>query len=114
VKGDYTMNLNEYQRLAQRTSNKKADNIDHILNGLMGLNGEAGECIDILKKYFFQGHELDKGKLIDELGDVLWYIAETCEGIGVTMEEVAIRNIEKLKKRYPNGFETERSVKRNE
>ncbi len=108
------MNLNEYQRLAQRTSNKKADNIDHILNGLMGLNGEAGECIDILKKYFFQGHELDKGKLIDELGDVLWYIAETCEGIGVTMEEVAIRNIEKLKKRYPNGFETERSVKRNE
>ena len=51
------MDFNEYQIQAQRTSNKKADNIDHILNGLMGLNGEAGECIDILKKYFFQGHE---------------------------------------------------------
>ena len=108
------MDFNEYQRLAQRTSSKKVDRLDRILNGLMGLNGEAGECIDILKKYFYQGHELDKEKLIDELGDVLWYIAETCEGIGVTMEEIAKRNIEKLKKRYPNGFETERSINRNE
>ena len=80
----------------------------------MGLNGEAGECIDILKKHFYQGHDLDVDKLIDELGDVLWYIAEACTGIGVTMEEVAKRNIEKLKKRYPNGFETERSINRNE
>jgi NTP pyrophosphatase (non-canonical NTP hydrolase) len=79
----------------------------------MGLNGEAGECIDIFKKYFYQGHELDKEKLIDELGDVLWYIAETCTGIGVTMEEVAKRNIEKLRKRYPDGFEVERSVNRD-
>ena len=108
------MNFNEYQRLAQRTSNKKADSIDKVLNGLMGLNGEDGECIDILKKYFYQGHDLDADKLIDELGDVLWYIAETCTGIGVTMEEVAIRNIEKLRKRYPHGFETERSINRNE
>lgn len=108
------MNFNEYQKLAQRTSSKKDSAIDKVLNGLMGLNGEAGECIDILKKHFYQGHELDKEKLIDELGDVLWYIAETCEGIGVTMEEVAKRNIEKLKKRYPNGFEAERSVNRDE
>ena len=108
------MDFNEYQRLAQRTSSKKVDRLDRILNGLMGLNGEAGECIDILKKYFYQGHELDKEKLIDELGDVLWYIAETCEGIGVTMEEIAKRNIEKLRKRYPHGFETERSINRNE
>ncbi len=108
------MNFNEYQKLAQRTSSKKVDRLDKILNGLMGLNGEAGECIDILKKYFYQGHELDKGELIDELGDVLWYIAETCEGIGVAMEEVAIKNIEKLRKRYPDGFEAERSINRNE
>ena len=108
------MNFNEYQKLAQRTSSKKISAIDKVLNGLMGLNGEAGECIDILKKYFFQGHDLDADKLIDELGDVLWYIAETCTGIGVTMEEVAKRNIEKLRKRYPDGFETERSINRNE
>ena len=108
------MDFNAYQELAQRTSNKKADNMDKVLNGLMGLNGEAGECIDILKKHFFQGHELDKDKLIDELGDVLWYIAETCEGLGVTMEEVAIRNIGKLRKRYPHGFEVGRSINRNE
>jgi NTP pyrophosphatase (non-canonical NTP hydrolase) len=107
------MNFNEYQRLAQRTSSKKNSVIDKVLNGLMGLNGEAGECIDIFKKYFYQGHELDKEKLIDELGDVLWYIAETCTGIGVTMEEVAKRNIEKLRKRYPDGFEVERSVNRD-
>ena len=107
------MNFNEYQKLAQRTSSKKISTIDKVLNGVMGLNGEAGECIDIFKKYFFQGHELDKEKLIDELGDVLWYIAETCTGIGITMEEVAVRNIEKLRKRYPHGFETERSINRN-
>lgn len=108
------MNFNEYQKLAQRTSSKKISAIDKVLNGVMGLNGEAGECIDIFKKYFYQGHDLDVDKLIDELGDVLWYIAETCTGIGITMEEVAIRNIEKLRKRYPHGFETERSINRNE
>lgn len=108
------MDFNAYQELAQRTSNKKAGDMDKILNGVMGLNGEAGECIDIIKKHFFQGHELNKDELIDELGDVLWYIAETCEGLGVTMEEVAIRNIGKLRKRYPHGFEVGRSINRNE
>jgi NTP pyrophosphatase (non-canonical NTP hydrolase) len=80
----------------------------------MGLNGEAGECIDLLKKHLFQGHKLDKDKLTEELGDVLWYCAELACGLSVTLEEVAQRNIEKLKKRYPEGFDAERSINREE
>ena len=105
------MNFNEYQRLAQRTSNSRG-NMSKLINGVMGLNGEAGECIDIIKKNEYQGHPLDKDKLKDEVGDVLWYIAEICEGLGIGMEDVAIHNIEKLKKRYPDGFEVEKSVNR--
>jgi NTP pyrophosphatase (non-canonical NTP hydrolase) len=108
------MTFEEYQRLAQRTSSEKMQLIEKIENGLMGLNGEAGEAIDVLKKHKFQGHRLDRNKLIEELGDVLWYIAETCEGLGVSMEEVARLNIEKLKKRYPEGFSSERSINRKE
>ena len=105
------MELLEYQRLAQRTSNTKTSS-EKIENGLMGLNGEAGECIDILKKYRFQGHDLDRNKLLDELGDVLWYVAETASGLEMTLEDIAWHNIEKLKKRYPDGFDSERSQHR--
>lgn len=108
------MTFEEYQRLAQRTSSEKMQLIEKIENGLMGLNGEAGEAIDVLKKHKFQGHQLDRNKIIEELGDVLWYIAETCEGLGVSMEEVASFNIEKLKKRYPDGFSSDRSINRKE
>ncbi len=105
------MTMNEYQQLAQRTSSKAAEH-NKVLNGVMGLNGEAGECIDIVKKHLFQGHELDETKLIDELSDVLWYIAETAAGLGVDMEEIAQHNIAKLRARYPKGFEAERSINR--
>lgn len=101
--------FNEYQKLAQRTS---PTGHDRVLNGVMGLNGEAGECIDIVKKHYFQGHELNKLKLLDELGDVLWYIAETATGLGVEMNEIAEHNIAKLRARYPQGFSAERSINR--
>lgn len=107
------LKFNEYQKMAQRTSNTKGL-AAKLENGLMGLNGEAGECIDIFKKYLFQEHELDREKLVDELGDVLWYIAEICEGLGIGMDEVAVKNIDKLKDRYPNGFESSRSIYREE
>ena len=67
------MKMNDYQTLAQRTCNITDTVKDKIENGCMGLNGEAGECIDLLKKAKFQGHELDKDHMIEELGDVLWY-----------------------------------------
>ena len=76
----------EYQEKALRTANKLTRS-ELILNGVMGLNGEAGECIDLVKKHLFQGHNLDERKLKDELSDVLWYVAITCEGLGITMDE---------------------------
>jgi len=105
------MTLNEYQKLAMRTANGM-NNEELLLNGCMGMCGEAGEVIDLVKKATFQGHELDAEKLCEEVGDVLWYVAIILQGIGVSLEECAAGNIEKLRKRYPDGFEAERSVNR--
>ncbi len=106
------MDFNEYQNLAMRTaSGSSKDNL--ILNGVMGLCGEAGECIDIVKKHLFQGHDLNKEKLIDEASDCFWYLAILASGLGISLEEIASHNIEKLKKRYPNGFDTDKSINRS-
>ena len=106
------MDFNEYQKHAMRTARDTSpDRL--LLNGVMGLCGEAGECIDIVKKHLFQGHELDRAKLIDEASDCLWYLASLAESFGVTMESIAIHNVEKLKKRYPAGFRTEDSINRD-
>lgn len=107
------MTGNEYQRLALRTASG-IEQYDLTLNGVMGLNGEAGECIDIVKKHLFQGHPLDTDKLVDELGDVLWYVAITADGIGVPLEDIMQHNIDKLRKRYPDGFDAERSIHRED
>ena len=85
-----------------------------LINGVIGLCGEAGEAIDIVKKHLAQGHELDRQALIKELGDVAWYLAETAYALDVPLEEVLAANIDKLRARYPQGFETQRSVTRNE
>ena len=103
------MTANEYQKLAMRTLNPQLDKKDFLINGVMGLCGEAGEAIDIVKKHLAQGHELDREHLIRELGDIAWYLAETAEALDVSLEEVLERNIEKLKKRYPQGFSSEHS-----
>ena len=108
------MKINEYQELAMRTLNQKLDKKDVLINGVMGLCGEAGEAIDIVKKHLAQGHELDKGKLIKELGDVAWYLAETAYALDIDLETVFKLNIEKLKRRYPEGFEKEKSINRDE
>lgn len=108
------MKLNEYQELAQRTSNKALDIRGHLFNGVLGLAGEAGECADLTKKHYFQDGRLFVDDLEEELGDVLWYVAETAAALGVTLEEVAQRNVEKLCRRYPDGFEAERSLHREE
>lgn len=107
------MTLNEYQKAADRTSGKLSP-FAKIRNGCYGMCGEAGECIDILKKVEFQGHAFDPNKLLDELGDVLWYVAQTATGLGVHLEDVAQHNADKLKSRYPDGFDSERSVHRPE
>ena len=106
------MTINEYQKLAMTTLNRDLSERDVLLNGVMGLCGESGEAIDIVKKHLMHGHELDREHLIDELGDVAWYVAETAYALDVDLEEVLTRNIDKLKKRYPDGFDSERSIHR--
>ena len=108
------MTINEYQKLAMITLNPELDKKDMLINGVTGLCGESGEVIDIVKKHLAQGHELDKEKIIKELGDVAWYMAEIATVLDVDLEDVLVQNIEKLKKRYPEGFSTEKSVNREE
>ena len=108
------MTINEYQKLAMTTLNPDLDKKDVLINGVMGLCGESGEVIDIVKKHLAQGHELDREKMIKELGDVAWYMAEIATVLDVELEDVLVQNIEKLKKRYPEGFSTEKSIHREE
>ena len=108
------MTANEYQQLAMTTLNPALSKKDVLINGVMGLCGEAGETIDIVKKHLAQGHPLDREKLIKELGDVAWYLAETAYALDVSLEEVLEENIEKLRRRYPDGFRTQDSLERKE
>ena len=106
------MTINEYQELAMRTSNPKLSTVDHILNGALGLTGESGEVADLAKKALMQGHLLDAEHIAKELGDICWYIAETATALGYDLETIMKMNIEKLMKRYPEGFDSERSQHR--
>jgi NTP pyrophosphatase (non-canonical NTP hydrolase) len=116
------MTPNEYQKAALRTLNTKELDLNvlfekvrthaTLINGLVGLNGEAGEALDIVKKYLFHNHELDKEHLAKELGDVAWYLAISADGLGYTLEQIMEMNVAKLKERYPDGFTTEQSKHR--
>lgn len=108
------MNVNEYQKKAMSFLNPELSGQQVLLNALMGLCGESGEAIDVMKKHLFQGHELDREKLVKELGDIAWYLAEAATGLGVDLSEVLQRNIDKLQNRYPAGFDTHRSQNRAE
>ena len=106
------MEANEYQRLAMTTLNPELSKKDVLINSVMGLCGEAGEAIDIVKKWMAHGHELDREHLAKELGDIAWYLAEAATALDLSLDEILEANIEKLKKRYPQGFDTERSRNR--
>ncbi len=106
--------FDEYQRKAMRTANKELPADEMLLNAVMGMCGEAGEAIDLLKKHRAQGAPLDIDRLAGEVGDCLWYIAEFAEAAGISLAEIAQQNISKLKKRYPKGFNTEHSNNRAE
>ena len=108
------MTGNEYQALAQRTARKGLNVRDKLTNGVIGMCGESGECADAVKKWLFQGHSWTemKEKLIEECGDVLWYVAETASALGLDLDEIMRLNIEKLQKRYKDGFTVEESIHR--
>lgn len=107
------MSFYDYQTKAERTTSD-LDEKDRYLNFCMGLAGESGEVVDYMKKVLWHGHELDKDKLKKELGDILWYIATIATTAEISLEDIAIANIEKLKKRYPEGFSREKSIGRCE
>ena len=108
------MTANEYQKLAMTTLNPDLSKKDILINAVMGLCGESGEAIDIVKKWLAQGHELDREKLSKELGDICWYLAETATALDLNLEDIMTANIEKLRNRYPEGFDAERSIHRTE
>jgi len=108
------MTANEYQKEAMATLNPELARKDVLINSVMGLCGESGEAIDIVKKCLFQGHDLNKEALKKELGDIAWYLAEAATALEVPLEEILQGNLDKLKKRYPAGFDVEKSKNRGE
>ena len=103
------MNVNDYQKEAMTLLNPALTEKDVLMNALMGLCGESGEAIDLMKKHLYQGHDLDKEKLVKELGDIDWYLAEAATALDMDLEDILQANIEQLKKRYPEGFSSEKS-----
>lgn len=108
------MTGNEYQKLAMRTCSIPYDDKRGMMyHAVFGLCSEAGEVAGILQKEY-QGHVMDRHHVARELGDCLWMIAEACEALDMTIEEVMEMNISKLRARYPEGFSAERSLHRAE
>ena len=105
------MTPNEYQKEALRTASTLSK-ADLVVNGVLGLCGESGECADMVKKHQFQGHELDRDHFAKELGDVAWYLAVSAYAVGYDLEDILQMNVDKLRKRYPEGFDAERSQHR--
>lgn len=107
------MDFKEYQLAAKRTVNTKLPPEKALLSFLLGLGGETGELQDYLKKCLYHGHKIDYELIIIELGDILWYVAMLADSFAMKLEHIAERNIEKLKERYPEGFDEERSRHRS-
>lgn len=105
------MNADNYQELAMRTLAAGLTPRERLTNAALGLSGEAGEFADTVKKHLFHGHPLNRE---EELGDILWYTALACDALDVRLSTVMAANIEKLRRRYPEGFSSERSQQRSE
>ena len=108
------MNMNEYQLLAKRTIPEGWHETSMIAHALHGISSEIGELHGIYQKSMFQGHDFSEEHAQKEVGDILWFIAEYCTGMGWNLDDIARLNIEKLKARYPEGFSEENSLHRKE
>jgi len=107
-----TLQLSEYQDLAQRTANTSLPFEKRLMVAALGLCGESGEVSEHIKKFSGHGHQLDVDKVKKELGDVLWYVAEIADLLGLDLNEIAQANISKLAARFPEGFSEWRSQNR--
>jgi NTP pyrophosphatase (non-canonical NTP hydrolase) len=108
------MNFSEYQELAARTLGRDRTHEQQLANAALGLTGESGEVAEVIKKHLFHATPLDRDAIVKELGDCLWYIGAFATVLELDMNDIAQRNIDKLRKRYPEGFDTERSRNRTE
>lgn len=108
------MEAKEYQKLARKSASSLASDRDKaLIVGALGLGGESGEAIDLVKKYLFHGHtDGFSAKMFYELGDILWYICLIADTLGYSLEAIMEGNIDKLTKRYPSGFSNEASKNR--
>ena len=106
------LTMDDYQKLAERTSGAGQTGERRQIIAALGLAGEAGEFANMIKKLTAHGHNIPVEDLADELGDVLWYLAEAATASGLSLNHIAQNNIEKLRARYPEGFSEERSRNR--
>jgi len=102
------MTLDDYQHAALRTTNPSLSDRDRLLDAAAGLSEEAGELLGLVRKQLFQDRAAPREKLVEELGDVLWCLAVTAQSLGLSLDEVARANQEKLAKRHPAGFQASR------
>ena len=107
------MTANEYQKLAARTMNNEICDGEQVLHALHGMVGEIGELHSLYQK-IYQGHQFDEEHAKKELGDLMWFIAEYCTAMMWNLEDIMQMNIDKLKARFPEGFEVDKSLNRAE
>lgn len=105
------MTLDEYIKDYKRTA-LEINNANRLVNAALGLSGEAGEFANLVQKRLYQGHTHNRDDLILELGDILWFAIEASEALEVSIPEVLTLNVQKRKKRYPEGFSKENSINR--
>ena len=108
------MDIKEYQEKAERTVNNDLQIDEQLSNLCMGLAGESGEVIDYIKKGLYHGHKLEINKIIEELGDVMWYITNISSYFSISMNKILEEKIRKLEERYPDGFSELNSINRKE
>jgi NTP pyrophosphatase (non-canonical NTP hydrolase) len=97
-------NTNVYQTLASRTAKDMGTKDLNLIHAAMGLASDAGEFVDAIKKHTIYGKPLDYNNAVEELGDVLWFVALACDTLGISMGCVMRENIDKLTKRYPEKY----------
>lgn len=108
------LTLDDYQQLAQRSAGAGGQGERRLMVAALGLAGEAGEFANLVKKMTAHGHTFDPAALKDELGDVLWYLAEAATASGLDLAQIAQENVGKLLKRYPEGFSQHKSINRED
>jgi NTP pyrophosphatase (non-canonical NTP hydrolase) len=103
------MTLDDYQRAAARTINPGLSGEERLIDAAAGLAEEAGEVLGLVRKHAYMAHLLDRERLTRELGDALWCLAAVATSLDVTLDDVASANVEKLRRRYPEGYSDEAS-----